>query len=103
MGWISVATIVNVAIALYSIDWNRWGLSEMGWTIIMMGIAALIGIWLLLERADTAFALVLVWAFVAIAIKHLSQPLIAGAGFSLGAILLIFSFWRFSKKQSLSG
>lgn len=103
MGWISVATIVNVAIALYSIEWNRWGLSPMGWTIIMMGVAALIGIWLLLERSDTAFVLVLVWAFVAIALEQLGNPLIAGGGFSLAAVLLMFSFWRFNQKQSLSG
>ncbi|MGB3493089.1 MAG: hypothetical protein WBA57_10200 [Elainellaceae cyanobacterium] len=103
MGWISVATIVNVAIALYHAQWSRWGLSDMGWTIILMGIAALLGIWLLLERSDTAFTLVLVWAFVAIALDKLSQPLIAGVGFSLSTVLLIFSIWRFSKKQSLSG
>jgi len=102
MGWISVATIVNVAIALRSISWNGWGLSDMGWTIIMMGIAALIGIWLLLERSDTAFVLVLVWAFVAIALEQMGNPLIAGVGFSLAAVLLLFSFWRFNQKQSLS-
>lgn len=101
LGWISVATIVNVAIALFSIQWGGWGLSDLAWTVIMMGIAALLGIWLLLERADTAFALVLVWALVAIAIKHLTQPLIAGVGFSLGAVLLLFSVWRLARRQGL--
>ena len=43
LGWISVATIVNVAIALYSINGNNWGFSPQVWTVIMLIAAAVIG------------------------------------------------------------
>lgn len=102
MGWISVATIVNVAIALYSFGWTGGGVSPVGWTVIMVAIAALIGIWLLLQRGDVAFPLVLVWAFVAIAVKHLDKPLIASVAVSLGAVLLIFSLWQMSQQARIN-
>lgn len=97
MGWISVATIVNVAIALYSLNWAAWGLSPALWTVLMMGVAALIGIWILLQRSDKAYPLVLVWALVAIALKHLEKPLIAAVAFSLSIVLAIFTIWQSSK------
>lgn len=98
MGWISVATIVNVAIALYSLGWIGGGISPILWTVVMVAIAALIGIWLLLQRGDVAFPLVLVWAFVAIAVKHLDKPLVASVALSLGVVLLIFSLWQMSQR-----
>ncbi len=102
MGWISVATIVNVAIALYSIGWMGGILSPVVWTVIMVAIAALIGIWLLLQRGDVAFPLVLVWAFVAIAIQHLDKPLIASVAISLGVVLLLFSLWQMSQQTRIN-
>ncbi|MEM7772206.1 MAG: tryptophan-rich sensory protein [Cyanobacteria bacterium P01_E01_bin.6] len=94
LGWISVASIVNVAIALYRMSWKGWGLSPEAWTIVMMAIATFIGIWILIQRADVVYPLVLVWAFVAIAIKHAEKPLIAGVALSLGTVLALFSGWQ---------
>ena len=33
LGWITVASIGNVAVTLVSLNWNGWGLSELLWTI----------------------------------------------------------------------
>ena len=76
LGWISVATIVNVASALYVAGWNGWGISGVAWTAIMIGVATGLGAMVIVRRRDVAFTLVFVWAFVAIAIRHSDLPTI---------------------------
>jgi len=94
LGWISVATIVNVASAFYIGGWNGWGISAVAWTAIMMAVATGLGAMVIWRRADVAFALVVVWALVAIAIRHSDIPTIwitaaAGAGVLLVLLVLV--------------
>lgn len=93
LGWISVATIVNVALALYNAGWNGWGLSAEVWTVLMLIVSTGIGITLLLKRRDIAFALVMVWAFIAITVKRSTIPAIALSAIILSAILIGFVIW----------
>lgn len=76
LGWISVATVVNVASALYSNGWTGWGISDVGWTVIMLVVSAVIAAIVVVQRRDIAFTLVFVWAYVAIAIRQLNTPAI---------------------------
>lgn len=92
LGWISVATIVNIASALYSSQWNGWGLSADSWTVVMIVVATAIALAVVLTRADVAFALVFIWAYVAIAIRQTQVPIIwmtAAVGIVVLAIALI--------------
>jgi len=98
MAWISVATIVNVASALYDQAWNGWGLSSETWTVIMLLIATAIPLILLWQRGDVPLSLVFVWAFVAIALKRLSLPLIWGSAAGLALIILIFAALSWQRK-----
>ncbi|MGF1675675.1 MAG: tryptophan-rich sensory protein [Rivularia sp. (in: cyanobacteria)] len=70
LAWISVATIVNIASALYINNWNGFGISPQIWTVIMMIIATIIALFALFQRRDIAYSGVTVWALIAIAIKH---------------------------------
>ncbi|MEB3216169.1 MAG: tryptophan-rich sensory protein [Nostocales cyanobacterium 94392] len=70
LSWISVATIVNIASALYINNWNGFGISAEVWTVIMIIIATIIAATALLQRQDIAYSGVTVWALIAIAIKH---------------------------------
>jgi hypothetical protein len=70
LAWIAVATVVNVASALYAAGWGGWGLSPLGWTILMTAVVTLLGGWVLWQRRDLAFILVFVWALGAIALRH---------------------------------
>lgn len=63
LGWISVATIVNVACALYFQAWNGWDLSAEVWTIIMSIVAAAIAAVVAVQRRDIAYTGVIVWGF----------------------------------------
>ncbi|HAZ45300.1 MAG TPA: hypothetical protein DDW76_36770 [Cyanobacteria bacterium UBA11369] len=95
--WISVATIVNVATALYSVNWNGWGISPQVWTVIMLVIGGAIAAIIIQQRRDVAYPLVFVWAFVAIAIRQMKFPLIAITASGLAFALWVFLFTRKSR------
>lgn len=99
LGWISVATITNVALALYSQNWNGWGISPQNWTVIMMGIAALVGVAMTLTRSEVAFPLVIAWALIAIAVKHTNTLGIAlpAVVWAVSLAILALLPWRASK------
>lgn len=82
LGWISVATIVNVAIALYSQGWTGWGIPE-AWTILMMAIAVTLAATLTIQYREAAFSLVIVWALIAIAIRQVNSGWIVGTAIIL--------------------
>lgn len=68
LGWITVATVANVATALYQAgaETSFIGLPADLWTIVVMAVAALIAGAMLLRHRDVAFAGVIVWALIGI-------------------------------------
>jgi len=66
LGWISVATIANVSVVLIDNNWNGFGISATVWTVIMIAVAAILGIIMTMKRNEAAYTLVLVWALVGI-------------------------------------
>ena len=70
LGWITVATIANVTTLLVDAGWSGLGISEINWTVIMIVAATLITFAVIWTRSDLAYTLVIVWAFVAIALKR---------------------------------
>lgn len=95
--WITLATVLNVASALHFYGWDGFGVSEVNWTIIMVVVAALIAGYTSRRYRDVAYAGVVVWAFVALAVKHF------GAGTQVlgmlgGAVAVVFAgvmVWNF--------
>lgn len=69
-GWISVAFIADVAAYLTKIKWNGFGISEIAWTLTMICVAGILNLWITWKRNMREFALVGVWALVAIAIAN---------------------------------
>lgn len=70
LGWITVATVANVTAFLVSIDWSGFGISPIYWTVIMILVAASVGVIAFWKRKDVAFVSVLIWALVAILVKR---------------------------------
>lgn len=69
-GWLTVACIANVSVYLSKIGWNGFGISENIWTISMILIAMVINLMITWKRNMREFALVGVWALVAIAVAN---------------------------------
>jgi benzodiazapine receptor len=87
LGWITVATIANVTSVLDYVNWSGWGISPEAWTVIMLvaglGIASAVS----LTRGDVAYMLVIVWAYVGIAVKHAATPVVATAAWVTAALV----------------
>ncbi|NEO98639.1 MAG: tryptophan-rich sensory protein [Symploca sp. SIO2E9] len=103
LGWISVATIVNVALVLYYLKWSGWGISPQEWTVIVLMCAAVIAAIVIIKRADTAYPLVIVWALVAIAVRHSTTPMIAATagGLAIAIVSLLLFIWLRRRKSNL--
>jgi hypothetical protein len=74
LGWITVATIANVTAFLVSVNWDGLGISDLNWTIIIIAVGTLLTILMLALRKDIAFSLVVLWAFLGIWMKRMTQP-----------------------------
>jgi len=92
LGWISVATIANVSQVLYFFGWGGWGISGPSWAAIMIGVATILGFLILMAERDIAFCLVLIWAFVGIALKHGDTALVTNTAMVTSALLAIGIF-----------
>jgi len=107
LGWISVATIANVSAVLYTLGWNGEPLSPEAWTIIMVIVAAVLGLAMILLRNEVAFPLVLVWALIGIVIKRmdpsyfreLSVAAVAGVAALAVAIMILITLIRRTRPQ----
>lgn len=88
LGWITVATVVNIASALYAADWSGWGLSDPLWTQAMIAVSGLIAALVIWTRRDIAFTLVFCWAYGAIAVRHSDSSAIAGTAITAAVLLL---------------
>lgn len=90
-GWISVAIIANIAAYLTKIGWGGFGIPELSWTLIMIGIAGFIHLYMTWKRNMREFALVAAWALVAIAVANQQTEQVVVAAFTVAAILVLSS------------
>ena len=70
LGWISVATIANFAQVLTLYGWGRSTAASVTWAVIMIAVAALLGLAMRRRENDLAYGLVLIWALAGIAVKQ---------------------------------
>lgn len=70
LGWVSVATIVNVSDVLYIWGWNGGGLAPQLWAILMMAAAVILAILMVWTRGDWVYGAVVVWALAGIGVKQ---------------------------------
>ena len=91
--WITVATILNVASALFWVKWSGFGLSHVVWTTIIIVVAAIVGILIRITRQDKVYSGVFIWALVAIMMRHLDTlPIAITSGISafiLGILMIV--------------
>lgn len=101
LGWISVATIANVSDVLYFVGWQGWGIAPQVWSAVMLAVATVLAALMAFTRRDSAYLLVLVWAFIGIALKFPTETVVSTAAWLAMAVtgaLALFTF--FSKKKT---
>lgn len=97
LGWITVATIANVASVANYLGWNGFGIAEPVWSAIMMGVAVIVAGLLVWNRQAIAYAAVLVWALFGIRAAYTDVAIIANTAVVAAAIIAILALggaWR---------
>jgi len=89
LGWITIASIVNVAVALVSVNWDGFGISPETWAIIIIAIALLLTLTVIATRKDIAYGLVIVWALFGIASKQTNPNIVITA--QAGSIIILIA------------
>ena len=89
LGWISIATIANVSVALTAVGWDGWGIPDATWAVVIIAVALVLTLAMLATRKDVAFSLVVVWALVGILSKQSDfQNIVLAAEACIAIILL---------------
>jgi len=94
LGWITIASIADVAAALVSVNWEGWGLDAVTWSMLMIVAALAITLVVMVTRRDAAYGLVVVWALLGIIVKQGgSQGIViaAGTGVAIVAAALVIA------------
>lgn len=70
LGWVSVATIVNVVTYFVRNDIDAFlGIGELGWTLILLIFACILAVSFSLVNQDALYTLVFIWSYIAIYVK----------------------------------
>ena len=85
-GWITVATIANIAAFLVGNNWGGFGLSPEIWTIIMLITGIFIASAVVIINKDYVYPIVIFWAYGGILVNHYSA---AGFGGQYYSIMII--------------
>ncbi len=91
LGWVCVATIANLNVLLY--DANLLASDTIGatlWTMVVIIIGAAIALGFAWKRGDYIIALVFVWAFIGIGVRHGSEFALVTLASWAGAAAIIF-------------
>ena len=67
LGWITIASIANVAVFLVSEKWDGFGISPETWATLIIIVALAITLLVLATRRDIAYGLVIAWALTQVA------------------------------------
>lgn len=89
LGWITVASIANVAAAIVWANLDGFGLGDVTWAVLVIVVALIIDLAVIYTRKDVAYSLVLVWALVGIAVKQIEKQSIVVTAIASSIIIVL--------------
>ncbi len=104
LGWITVATIANIAQTLDAAGFDAFGIDPpvVASAVLLLGMA--IAVTFVARFADVAYGAVIVWAYAGIAVREMETPLVpwVAAG---GALIVagLIAFTLLARRQPLAG
>lgn len=101
-GWITVATVANIAAWLVKTGWTGTPLTEVTWCMLMILSATIINLLIIYTRNMREFALVGVWTLMSIYAKqHTTHQNIAYTAIACAAVILVYvSYHGFKNRKS---
>ena len=100
LGWITIATVANIAQTITAYGWNGWGVSLEVWGLAAVAAAGVIAsVVTAALKGNVPYALTTIWAFIGIAVNQFSHAvrtssaevgaLAVGMAFLIGITLLV--------------
>ncbi len=93
-GWITVATILNAAIALVSLNFQTSDSLAVILSAILILVAIVLGVVIRFKLVNVFYPLAIAWALTAIAVKQSGQTLIVASA-AVGVIVLLIAALSF--------
>jgi hypothetical protein len=104
IGWITVATIANIATFFVSIGWEGFGIAGPTWSAVMISVAVIVAGILLVNRRNLTYAGVLVWALFGIRTAFVDESLIANTALIAAVLIIILAlvgYYRTRQPESV--
>lgn len=100
LGWITVATIANIASVVAYAGWNGFGIAGPTWSAIMMLVAVVVAAGVLLNRRNLPYAGVLVWALFGIRAAHSAVGVVATTAVIAATLIIIVAILGYIRTRS---
>jgi hypothetical protein len=92
-GWITVATLVNVAAMLAWAGFDGFGIPGETWAVVVLVVGVLIALATIRAIEDLAYALVIAWAYVGIAVKESDTAVVMAVALLGAAAVAVVGAW----------
>jgi hypothetical protein len=74
LGWITVATVANIAQTLTAFGWGGWGIDAQTWGVVALLLAGVIAsVATAAMKGNAPYALTVIWALIAVAVNQFSR------------------------------
>ena len=105
LAWITIATIANVAQALFASGLTDLGLGGPVWAAIMLvaGTAIICAV-IVRGRGNIAYGLTTLWAIAGIVVKQSATPLVSGTALAMIGVIvvvLVYSRWQHRRPEAV--
>lgn len=100
LGWVSVATIVNVGIVLTVNNVSTFGIAPEVWTAILLVVGTALAIWFMTYNNDVIYPMVFIWAFIGIAVERAEYPIIVYTAWAMVGLIAALIIVQFFKRRS---
>ena len=99
LGWISVATVANVATLTVKFDWGGFGLSPEFWLTVLLVVIIALAAYMILKIRDSVYGLVILWALAGITAARWGET--GGFSYAAGAVIgaAVIVFLTLARKQ----
>lgn len=100
LGWITIATIGNLSVFLYSLGYENLFLGQELWTEIVLIVGGAIALLVLFLRKDVFYSLVFVWAYIGVGMKNLAITYISYIAFGMSGIIVLSILFMIIRRYS---
>jgi hypothetical protein len=103
LGWITIASIANVAVALTATGWNGGGIDPSIWAVTVAAVALIITLIVIATRKDVGYGLVIAWALLGIMTKQSGNQRVfwaTGVGIIIVLAALVVTAFALRMKKS---